>query len=126
MNRLHFLEKFWFARQIQIFEWLDKSDLRTMVGSCDVVVAPSVSEWFGSVHTETVAMGKPLITTSVASLPEVVWWSAIFVKLWSCKQIIDAILSIKENQQNIENLPVKKFNWDKTVDKIEEIYDNSI
>jgi glycosyltransferase involved in cell wall biosynthesis len=43
-----------------------------MVASCDVVVAPSFSEGFGSVHTETVAMQKPLITTNVASLPEVV------------------------------------------------------
>jgi len=42
-----------------------------MVASCDVVVAPSLSEGFGSVHTETVAMEKSLITTSIASLPEV-------------------------------------------------------
>lgn len=126
INRLHFLEKFWFARQIQIFQWVDKKDLRTMVASCDVVVAPSFSEWFGSVHTETVAMQKPLITTSVASLPEVVWGLTIFIQPWSCKQILDAILTIKENQQDVELLPVKNFDWNESVHKIEEIYDSLV
>ncbi len=122
LHRLRFLEKFWFARQIQIFQWVDKKDLRTMVSSCDVVVAPSLSEGFGSVHTETISMEKPLITTSVASLPEVLWWATIFVQPDSCKQILDAILLIKENQQDVEILPVKTFDRDLTVEKIEEIY----
>jgi glycosyltransferase involved in cell wall biosynthesis len=37
-----------------------------------MVVAPSLAEGFGSVHTETVAMGKPLLTTDIGPLPEVV------------------------------------------------------
>lgn len=123
LNRLRFLEKFWFARQIQIFEWVDKKELRTMLASCDVVVAPSLSEWFWSVHTETVAMQKPLITTYIASLPEVVWGRTIFIKPWSSKQILDSILLIKENQQDIETLPVKSFYRNDTVEKIEDIYE---
>lgn len=123
LNRLRFLEKFWFARQIQIFQWVDKNDLRDMVASCDIVVAPSLSEWFWSVHTETVAMKKPLITTYIASLPEVVWGTTIFIKPWSSKQILDAILTIKENQQDVEILPVKTFHRDETVEKIENIYE---
>lgn len=126
LNRLRFLEKFWFARQIQIFQWVDKKDLRTMVASCDVVVAPSLSEGFGSVHTETVAMEKPLITTSVASLPEVLWWATIFIQANSSQQLLDSILMIKENQQDIEILPVKKFDWDTTINMIEEIYDSML
>lgn len=126
LNRLHFLEKFWFARQIQIFEWVNKLDLRIMISSCDVVVAPSISEWFGSVHTETVAMEKPLITTYIASLPEVVWGATIFIQPWSCKQLLDAILTIKENQQDIEILPVKSFDRNDTIIKIEDIYDSII
>jgi glycosyltransferase involved in cell wall biosynthesis len=37
-----------------------------------MIVAPSLSEGFGSVHTESVAMKKPLLTTHIASIPEVV------------------------------------------------------
>lgn len=122
LNRLRFLEKFWFARQIQIFEWVNKKDLRTMLVSSDLVVAPSFSEGFGSVHTETVAMQKPLITTYVASIPEVVSWKVVFVSPGSSQQIIDAILKIKENQEDIETLPMKKFDRDTTIEIIEEIY----
>jgi len=31
---------------------------------------------------------------------------------------------IKENQQDIEILPVKKFDWDITINMIEEIYES--
>ena len=33
-------------------------DLRKLVASADCVIAPSISEWFGSVHSEAVAMGS--------------------------------------------------------------------
>lgn len=123
LHRLWFLEKFWFARQIQVFEWMSKEKLRTMIASCDVVIAPSLSEWFWSVHTESVAMNKPLITTYIASLPEVVsWGSTIFIQPWSCKQLLDTILYMKGNQEENKIIPEKLFHRDKTVEQIEYIY----
>ncbi|HCB51388.1 TPA: hypothetical protein DEP21_02315 [Patescibacteria group bacterium] len=101
---------------------MDKKDLRTMVASCDVVVAPSFSEGFGSVHTEVVAMDKPLITTYVASLPEVVSGKVVFVRPGSSYDILESLLTIKEDQQIWENLPVKNFSWNTTVDAIEHFY----
>jgi glycosyltransferase involved in cell wall biosynthesis len=101
LQRLRFLEKFWFARQIQIFEWVDKSYLRTMVASCDVVVAPSISEGFGSVHTEVIAMDKPLITTYISSLSEVVSGKTLFIQPWSSQQIFDAIVTMKEDFDSV-------------------------
>ena len=60
-------------QSIQIFNGLDPLSLRTLVASGDLVVAPSLAEGFGSVHTEVAAMQKPLLTTSIGPLPEVVW-----------------------------------------------------
>lgn len=57
---------------------LPKEELRALVASVQGVIAPSLSEGFGSVHTETLAMGIPLITTQVASLPEVVGGPVLF------------------------------------------------
>ncbi|MBU1758452.1 glycosyltransferase, partial [Patescibacteria group bacterium] len=57
---------------IRIFDGMGKEELRCLIASVDCVVAPSLSEGFGSVHTETCAMKIPLITTNVASIPEVV------------------------------------------------------
>lgn len=58
---------------IQIHSGFPKEELRTLVAAADLVVAPSLSEWFGSVHTETAAMWVPLITTNIGPLPEVLW-----------------------------------------------------
>lgn len=57
---------------------LPKEELRALVASVQGVIAPSLSEGFGSVHTETLAMTIPLITTQVASLPEVVGGPVLF------------------------------------------------
>ena len=58
--------------RVKIRNGLPKEELRALVANVQVVVAPSLSEGFGSVHTETLAIGTPLITTRAASLPEVV------------------------------------------------------
>ena len=64
---------------IQIFNGLEQKELRTLVASADLVVAPSLSEGFGSVHTESVALGKPLLTTFVGPIPEVVRGNVKFI-----------------------------------------------
>lgn len=58
--------------RVKIWNGLPKEELRALLSQVQGVVAPSLSEGFGSVHTETIAMGIPLITTCIASLPEVV------------------------------------------------------
>ena len=50
---------------MQIFDGFEKNELRTLIASSDMMIAPSLSEGFGSVHTESVAMKKPLLTTYI-------------------------------------------------------------
>ena len=122
VDRLKQLQHMWYKEQIQIFYGMDKIDLRKLVASCDVVVAPSLSEWFGSVHTETIAMNKPLITTFVASIPEVVHGNVIFVAPQSAQWITDALLWFKKNQHIIWDALIPSFDWDITVADIEKLY----
>ena len=58
--------------RIQIFRWFTKEELRIFVACADVIIAPSLAEWFGSVHSEACAMWKNLITSNIAAIPEVV------------------------------------------------------
>ncbi len=107
-------------KNLQIFNGFSKKDLRTLVAWCDCVIAPSISEWFGSVHTETVAMWKTLITTNTSAIPEVVWGKVKFIKPWSEKEIMIAAEEVLK--WNYEKIPEKNFNWDDSVKKIEKLY----
>ncbi len=108
---------------VQIFDGLEKNNLRILIASSDVIIAPSLSEWFGSVHTEAVAMGKPLITTYIASIPEVIRGNVKFIAPASRREIIQAIL---ERDQRLGNhdyiIPLKEFSRNDTVKELIKLY----
>lgn len=106
--------------QLLIFNGFPINELRTLIMSSDFVVAPSLAEWFGSVHSEVSRMGKILITTEVAAIPEVVFGKIKFIPPQQSFAILDAIKKIKKNEYQI--LPKKRFSWDDTVNKIEKLY----
>ena len=106
--------------KIQIFRWFSKEDLRVFVACADVIIAPSLAEWFGSVHSEACAMSKNLITSNLAAIPEVVSGNVILMSPPSVQWICDAIQKIRN--WNFERIPEKKFSWDDMVDEIEMLY----
>lgn len=108
-------------KNIQIFNWFTQEQLRTLVAAADLVVAPSLSEGFGSVHTETVALGKPLLTTTAWPIPEVVRWQVKMVHPRSAEQIAKGILGFAAGQ-TVQSIPAKVFSRDKTVEEIEKLY----
>lgn len=108
--------------KIQLYKWFDQIQLRALVASADLVVAPSLSEWFGSVHTETVALGKSLLTTTAGPIPEVVRWNVKLIQPANVDQIISSILDFSHGKIK-ENIPEKKFSRDATVSEIEKLYD---
>ncbi len=110
----------WKESNIQIFTGFSKEDLRKLIASSDCVIAPSISEWFGSVHTESVAMGKILITTKTSAIPEVVYGKVKFINPGNKDEIISACKDVIK--WKIEEIAEKRFDWDKTVEKIEKLY----
>ena len=113
------IRKYHLWSSVQIFDGFEKNELRTLIASSDMIVAPSLSEWFGSVHTESVAMKKPLLTTYIASIPEVVRGNVKFIPPASKREIIHAVL---EREQRIGNpeyvIPYKEFSWNATVKEL--------
>lgn len=84
-----------------------------------MIVAPSISEGFGSVHTESVAMKKPLLTTYIASIPEVVRGNVKFISPASEREIIQAILERDTWIQNPDYMiPYKEFSRNTTVKEL--------
>lgn len=113
------IRKYHLGASVQVFDGLEKNELRILIASSDMIVAPSLSEWFGSVHTESVAMGKPLLTTYIASIPEVVRGNVKFIPPASKREIIHAIL---ERDQWIGNpdyrIPNKEFSRNTTLKEV--------
>ena len=113
------IRKYHLWSSVQIFDGFEKEDLRTLIASSDMIVAPSLSEGFGSVHTESVAMDKPLLTTFIASIPEVVRGNVKFIAPASKREIIQAVLERDQWIQNPEyTLPYKEFSRNTTVKEL--------
>lgn len=81
--------------RVQIHYGLEKEQLRALVSQVDAVIAPSLSEGFGSVHTETLSMGTGLITTAVASLPEVVGGKVVFFSPRDMNGLVNGVGQMK-------------------------------
>lgn len=96
--------------RVKIRNGLPKTELRALLANVQAVIAPSLSEGFGSVHTETLAMQTPLLTTQIASLPEVVGWKAVFFAPGDKKSLCEAILKLKSGK--VHSLPEKHFSRD--------------
>ncbi len=106
--------------KVQIFRWFSKEDLRIFVACADIIIAPSLAEGFGSVHSEACAMWKNLITSNLAAIPEVVSGNVVLMSPPSAKWICKSIQIIRS--WNFEKILEKKFSWDDMVSKIESLY----
>ncbi|MDR2541498.1 MAG: glycosyltransferase family 4 protein [Candidatus Peribacteria bacterium] len=91
-----------------------------MIATADLLIAPSLAEGFGSVHSESCAMGKALLTTQVASIPEVVSGEAKLISPGSSEEIVQGIQEIRHKK--LTPLPKKTFNRDKSIEKMEKLY----
>ena len=110
------------AKRVKTYNGLPKSELRALVSQVDGVIAPSLSEGFWSVHTETLALGTPLITTAISSLPEVTGGKTIMMRPWDKASLLSAVQKLKESEY--ESHPEKFFDWEKQYAEIELLYQN--
>lgn len=108
------------AKRVTLSYSLPKTTLRVLVAEVQGVIAPSLSEGFGSVHTETIALGTPLITTYLASLPEVVGGKVLFFSAGDKASLLQAIKDLKAERYTPK--PEKKFSRDEQYAKIAEWY----
>ncbi len=113
-------KKYKFKDRLLLFTGFPIKELRILVASSNFIVAPSLAEGFGSVHSEASSMGKILITTPIAAIPEVIYGKIKFIPPCNSLAISQAIKEIQEKKYDI--LPQKNFDRNTTVDQIEKIY----
>ncbi|MEA5549972.1 glycosyltransferase family 1 protein [Anabaena cylindrica UHCC 0172] len=90
-----------FARKIKLLEYVSKKDLIYLYHGAFCLVFPSLYEGFGLPPLEAMSLGCPVITSNVASLPEVCGDAAFYVDPYNSD-------NIRQGIENLINNPQKK------------------
>lgn len=109
--------------------------LPALYSACDVFLLHTTYEAFGLVLAEASATGKPIISTSVGAIPEVVedGMTGLLVRPMDSRALANAILKLsgdknlraemgKAGKQNA----LSKYNWDNLTEKYINVYRNVI
>jgi glycosyltransferase involved in cell wall biosynthesis len=102
--------------------------LRIFYDEAKIFVFPSLYEGFGLPPLEAMAHGTPVVTSNVSSLPEVVGNAAVLVNPENVFEIMRALHRVLTDQALRDRMKergyqqAKKFSWDKSVQRIHEIY----
>ncbi len=96
------------------------SELGNYILASDVVVVPSLVEWFGFSAAETCALWQQLVVTNVASLTEVVSGKINFVEPSNEHDIAQKIIDFY--QWKYQSIAEKKFSRKDNVEKTVRIY----
>ncbi len=86
----------------------------------DFIIVPSISEWFGYVAVESCALGKPVIVSDTASLPEVASGFVNYARPADPESIANSIINLYNGYY--ENIPSKKFRFTETLGKHIQLY----
>lgn len=97
------------------------SELPNYIKAADCVIVPSLTEGFGYTAAEAAAMGKPIVSSNTASLPEVVSGKHILVEPKNSKEIADAVVSIFHGKCHKTKL--KKFTIEENVSNYLRVYE---
>lgn len=107
---------------------LDIDKLIELYNSVDCLLFPSLYEGFGSPPLEAMACGTPVITSNVASIPEVVGDAAIMLSPRDIDGLAKAVKKILENEI-LRNDYVKRgylnasrFTWERCASEVFSLY----
>jgi glycosyltransferase involved in cell wall biosynthesis len=108
-----------------------EENIPELLASFDIFVLPSRSEGFGKVNLEAMAMGKPVISTNVGGIPEVVLdgVTGILVQSGNSEDLAQAIMKLLNDRELRESLGregrrrvEEHFTLQSHVQRIQEIY----
>ncbi|MBP9686404.1 MAG: glycosyltransferase family 4 protein [Candidatus Doudnabacteria bacterium] len=111
------------VRQIQFLGFVEESDKAALYKLAAVTAFPSLYEGFGLPVLESMAVGTPVVTSQVTSLPEVCGSAGVLVDPYDEVSIavgLDSVVGDRNFRAALAAeglLRAKKFSWDKTAEQ---------
>ena len=119
-NIVKMINYFKIEDKMLLLDPVPREELPNYIAASDCVVVPSLSEGFGFTAAEACAMGKPVVATDVASLPEVVSGKYVLVEPRNPEAIAEGVEKVYKGE--VEDKGKKVFSWDECVEKYLEVY----
>jgi len=119
-----------YGDKISWLQYLDLSDLYTVVSLAKSLVFPSLHEGFGLPVLEAMAAGTPVITSNNTSLPEVAGEAALLVDPLDVTDIANAMLKVVSDVLLADTLKAKgvtrarQFTWERCAEETVGVYKN--
>ena len=95
------------SRRVRRIPYLPISQLMTLVKGARGVLFPSLYEGFGLPVLEAMSLGAPVITSNVASLPEISGGAAVLVDPTDVEQIANAIVAFDHDEGLRQELAIR-------------------
>ncbi len=124
-----YIEKNKLQDRVNILGFVSEEDLLTLYSIADLYLFPSLYEGFGLPILEAQACGCPVLTSNLASMPEVGGEAAVIVNPYSIKEISDGMKEVVDNRDLREELiekgfkNVENFSWKKFADGILAVFE---
>ncbi|MBD2501055.1 glycosyltransferase family 4 protein [Anabaena azotica] len=114
------VEELGITHRVKFLNYVDYSELPTIINGAIALVFPSLWEGFGFPVLEAMACGTPVITSNLSSLPEVAGDAAILINPYNTAEITDAMQQLATDVELRSQLSIKgiaranQFSWEKT------------
>ncbi len=107
---------------LTISQELPINDLQRLILRSDLIVVPSLVEWFGSVVSEVSTLWKPLVTTFAGAIPEASRGQVTYVPPSDTPWLVQAVVDTYTRKNSTKKEPMKKYSWDTSVEELEKVY----
>lgn len=114
-------------KQIKFLNYVSYQELPIIIKGAIALVFPTLWEGFGLPALEAMACGTPVITSNLASLPEITGDAAILINPYQVQEITAAMSEIATNHQlrsrlsDLSLIQASKFSWQKTADATRQV-----